>query len=86
MKRHVRLNVRPRDEKAEQTIQELNDDLLTVLEGHMDEMSNDVLFYSCIKFMTTALCDCLESQDQAVKILKMATEDGMRVAIAGRGD
>lgn len=75
----MRLNVQTKIEH-EGKIRELTDDLMTVLESHIDELGSDVMFYTCIKFMTIGLYDNMSSHDQAMKVLKLSIEDGMRTA------
>jgi hypothetical protein len=58
-------------------ITDLTDDLLTVLDGHMDEMDMDQVFYESLKFMTMTMCDCLENDQKSLQVLRRAMDDGI---------
>lgn len=58
-------------------IGDLTDDLLTVLDGHMDEIEMDELFYTSLKFMTITMCDCLENDQKSLRVLRRAMDDGI---------
>lgn len=58
-------------------IGDLTDDLLTVLDGHMDEIDMDELFYTSLKFMTVTMCDCLENDQKSLRVLRRAMDDGI---------
>lgn len=68
----------------QEKISDLCDDLLTALEGHMDEMSVDEVFYNSIVFMIKALYECTETHKEALKILRMACDDAIRTHIKER--
>lgn len=58
---------------------ELRDDLTTVLESYMDEIGTEELFYSSIKFLTLALYDCTQNHKEALKVLRSAVDDGIKI-------
>jgi hypothetical protein len=69
----------------QEKIDELTDDLLTVLEGHMEEMDNEELFFHSIRFMTLSLYECMENHQYAFKVLKLAMDDGIKTYIENKG-
>jgi hypothetical protein len=61
----------------EDKIDDLNDDLLTVLDGHMDDLEMDDLFYRSLRFITFSLCKCVENDNKSFRILKKAMDEGI---------
>ncbi len=60
---------------------DLKDDLTTVLESYMNEISMYDLFYKSIKFLTTTLYQFSESHKDALGILKSAIDDGIQTYV-----
>lgn len=58
-------------------IADLTDDLITVLDGHMDELDMEEVFYYSLRFMTVTMCECLENHHRSLKILRSAMDDGI---------
>lgn len=63
----------------QEKISELNDDLMTVLDGHMDEFEMEEVFYNAIKFMTFAMYECLEDHKLSLKTLRLAMDHGIQM-------
>ncbi len=59
-------------------VQDLHDDLLTVLDGHMDEIPMESVFYESIKFMTHALYECIGYPEDSQVILRLAMDEGIK--------
>lgn len=62
-------------------INELRNDLTMVLESFTDEMETDELFYNSIKFMTAIFYKCAGNHKHALKVLKLAVDDGFQIYI-----
>lgn len=62
----------------QEIVNDMKDDLLTVLESYMDVMEPNEVFYHSIEYMTYALCEFNESDKEVLKVLKMAMESGMK--------
>jgi len=85
MKKLAKPNTTLNADSIQEKITNLSDDLLTVLEGHMDELDNEVIFYHAFKFMTIALYECFESHQEALKVLRMGMDHGIQAAMEKRG-
>ena len=69
----------------QENILPIQDDLLTVLESYMDEMDTDAIFYQSLKFMIVSLYEFTENHKEALKLLKLAMDDGIMEAMTKRG-
>lgn len=78
MKKCAPPNTTWKDLSIQEKINDMNDDLMTVLESYMDELDTDQLFYNALKFMTTTLYDCAENHQHAFKVLKISMDDGIK--------
>ena len=67
--------------KNQEIIIGINDDLLTVLESYMDEIEPNEIFYHALKFMTVALYEWSDSHKEALKILRLAIDQGIEAAV-----
>lgn len=68
--------------KLKETLENMQDDLMTVLESYMDELEmQDVFFYS-LAFMTFTAYECLEDHKLSLKIVQGAVENGISQHIA----
>ncbi len=79
MKKCSKTDVSKKHLTTQEKINELNDDLMTVLDGHMDEMEMDEVFYNALKFMTFAMYECLDDHRLALKTLKLAMDQGIQM-------
>jgi DNA polymerase III delta prime subunit len=69
----------------QEKIDELTDDLLTVLEGHMEEFESEELFFHSIRFLTMSLYETMENHQQAFKVLKLAMDAGIKTYVENKG-
>ncbi len=65
-----------------QKIEDLHEDLMVVLESHMDELETGDLYYEIIKFFTSTLYAHAPDHKQAYKILHAAMNDGIKTHIS----
>ena len=65
-------------ELTQERISDLQEDLLTILEAHSEDVDMEILFYQIIKYMTSALYECAPSHTEALKVLRLAMDDGIR--------
>lgn len=75
-KRLISDHIAERD-KIQEKIIDLTDDLMTVLEGHMHELDQDILFHKAISFITLMLYECSQNHQHALKVLKVGMEEGI---------
>lgn len=66
--------------KQEQ-INELRQDLTAVLDNFTNEIEKDELFYNSIKFMTAEFYKSSDNYKHALKVLKLAFDDGFKIYI-----
>lgn len=79
MKKRSNLDSTSIGDSVQEKITDLTDDLMTVLDGHMDEMDSQEVFYHAIKFMTFAMYECLEDHKISLKTLKLAMDHGIQM-------
>jgi len=60
--------------KKQEKITDLTDDLLTVLESHMDILGRDELFFYTLNFVAKAMYDCIEDHKISREILAKAID------------
>lgn len=65
-------------ELTQERIVDLQEDLLTILEAHCEDVDMAILFHQIISYMTTALYECAPSHSEALKVLRLAMDDGIR--------
>lgn len=63
---------------SQEKINELNEDLLTVLDSHWNDFDVNELFYHVIKYMTSYLYGNSANHQAAGKILQDSVNDGIR--------
>ena len=66
------------DEPTQEQIDDIYEDLLTILEVHIESMDASTLFYHIIKYLTTTLYECAPSHSEALKVLRVAMDDGIK--------
>jgi hypothetical protein len=71
--------------KTDERIADLTDDLMTVLEGHMDELDTEELFFHSLRFMTLTLYETMDNHKEALKVLRAAMDDGIKTYIDNKG-
>lgn len=70
------------DISKQEKIEALHDDLLTVLESHIDEIETGELVYEAIKFMTIQLYEIASRHSEAFRLLRLAMEDGIKTHVS----
>lgn len=78
MKKLDCLHVNSSEELTQERIVDLQEDLLTILEAHSEDVDIALLFHHIIRYMTTALYECAPSHSEALKVLRLAMDDGIR--------
>ena len=58
---------------------ELIDDLMTVLESHIDEMGLDEVFSNAFKLMTFSLYECMDNHKVSLKVMRVGIDEGMQL-------
>lgn len=58
---------------------DLIDDLMTVLESHIDEMGIDELFYNAFKLMTFSLYETMDNHKLSLKTMRAGLDEGMHL-------
>ena len=66
---------------VQEIITDLQEDLMVVLDGHMDEMDMQEVFYNSIKFMTFVMYECLEDHELSLETLRLAMVHGIQMHI-----
>lgn len=69
----------------QEILQQIEEDLLTVLESYMNEIEPNEVFYHCIRFMTSTLYAFNDNHREALKVLRMAMDQGIHAAMEERG-
>jgi hypothetical protein len=59
-------------------INDLEEDLLTVLEAHIDDIETGELFYLIIRYVTVALYETAPDHREALRILRMGMDAGIK--------
>ena len=67
-------------------VNNLTEDLITVIESYIDELGVEETFYLAISFMTLALHEATDNPKSVLNILKMAMDHGIRSAIEQESD
>ena len=65
-------------------ISELEGDLLTVLEAYAEDMDTSELFYHMISYLTTALYECSNTDEEALKVLRLGMDNGIHKHFIGK--
>lgn len=79
MKKRSKSDTTSKENSIQEMISSLHDDLMTVLDGHMDEMEMQEVFYNALKFMTFAMYECLQDHKLSLKVLRMAMDHGIQM-------
>lgn len=69
----------------EEKISDLRDDLLTVLDGHMDVFENEELFFEAIRFITYTLHETIQNPRLSLKVLRAGMDEGMKQHLETKG-
>lgn len=75
MKKRDKFNDTQKYTSDQSKITDLQHDLLTVVESHIDDMELEKLFLYSLSFLIEILYNCAENPDQARKILNLAFKE-----------
>jgi hypothetical protein len=75
MKKRDKLNDTEKRSYEQSKITDLQHDLLTVIESHIDGIELEKLFLYSLSFLIEILYNCAENPDQARKILNLAFKE-----------
>lgn len=82
MKKLGQLQLNQKEDLTQHKIDDLEEDLLTILEAHIDEMETGEMFYHIFKYMTTALYAMAPDHKIAMKVLRTGIDEAIEAHVA----
>lgn len=82
MKKLGQPQLNQKEDLTQHKINDLEEDLLTILEVHIDEMETDELFYHIFKYMTTALYSIAPDHKVAMKVLRTGIDEAIEAHVS----